>query len=54
METDADNHSQTLGGVRETLQKRGKKDYRTQSGPGHHENMAHRVHLAGLIGTHRD
>jgi len=37
METDAETHSQILGGAKRILQKRGIKDYRSQRAQGHHK-----------------
>lgn len=43
MGEDAGTHTQILGGIQGNLQKRGRKDYKSQRGWGHKENMAYRV-----------
>jgi hypothetical protein len=43
MKTDIDIHNQTLGKAKGTLQKRGKKDCRSQKCQGHQENMSHKI-----------
>lgn len=43
MGADAGTHSQTLGGARGTLKKRGRKDCRSQRSQGYHENTVHRI-----------
>jgi hypothetical protein len=51
---DAETQSQTLLGARGNLQEIGRKDCRSQRGPGHGKNTAHRINYAGLIGADRD
>jgi hypothetical protein len=50
METDAETHSQTLGGIWEILRKRSRKGYRSQMGQGHNKKT-HRINKLGLTGA---
>jgi hypothetical protein len=54
MGTDAEAHSQTLGGAWEILRKKERKGCRILNGRGFHKKTAHRVNELGLLGAHRD
>jgi hypothetical protein len=51
--TDAETYSQTLDGIQEILQKRAKKDCRSQRGEGHHKKT-HRINKPKLIRARKD
>lgn len=41
-------------GAQENRREEEKEELRNQRNQGHHNNMAKRINLAGLIGAHRD